>query len=180
MTFAAPERPSDLDIQDVLRRRAAEMHSQVDTWLELTLRELGVEPTQEEVVHTLGISFEPSVQLLSLPDEQATERVGFYSTRPGATVEVVPTSDATVVRFEYHLPDGQTQLCELDQVLFDRFFRPQQLLDKALLTQRLSPETQVRYGLHPIYSCIALRYNADGSVTRGRYGESGEFIAEQA
>lgn len=179
MTNPSP-RPADLDILDVLRRRAAEMHQQVDTWLELTLRELGVELTELDVAHTLGVSFEPTVQLQRIPQDDEIERVskGFFSTIADRVVEVLPGDDAQLVRFEIMLDgEAEPQLCELDGKLFDQLFRPSPKLGKAALKQR-EREPRLRYGLHPIYTSVALRYNTDGSITRGYFGDEGEFIEE--
>lgn len=180
MTLPSSPRPSDLEIQDVLRRRAAEMHQQVDTWLELTLRELGVEMTEEDVAHTLGVSFEPSVQLTRLPGELDHERVstGFFTLKADVNVEVVPGDEPGMVYFHIPTADADVQLCALDEAVFEYLFQPVRLPSKAVLTQQLRPESRVKYGLHPIYKSVALRYNVDGSITRGQFGDNGEFLAE--
>lgn len=175
--MTCPEQPSELDIQDVIRRRTAEMHQQVDTWAELTLRELGVEIT-EEPEHTVGISFEPGVVLQAVPQESDLLKVGFYRPNSERQIEVVPGVIPGQISFEVTHDDGQVQDCAMDQELFALLFVPERAWKQRVTKVPKSMRGQIAYGVHPLRRDVAVRYNADGSVSVGRFGDNAEFISE--
>lgn len=174
MTDSNSSRLSELDIADVLRRRAVEMHQAVDNWFELTVCELGVQLVQQPK-HSIGISFEPGVVLEYVPPDTAQASLGIYAVRPERKVEVVPSGVAGKVFFEIIDNHGQLSTTSMDQALFALLFRKTTSETKTA-TPTGKAVSQVSYGLHPVDRSIAVRYNIDGTVTLGRYDDRGDFI----
>lgn len=167
MTSRSPS--SELDLQEILRLRRAAMHQMVDDQVDQLMLELGLQPPQS--APTIGMSFEPSVLFEYVPQDAHEVLAGFYCAREKRTVEVVVSPTAGKIFFEIVDRLGQISTRSMDEELFHQLF---QRADEVH-----APNPRVRYGLHPIYKSIALRYNADGSISRGRFGEQGEFIADE-
>lgn len=165
----SPVPPTEIQLQEVLRLRRAALHEQIDEQMDQLCLELGIQPPTS--TPTIGMSFEPRVLFEYVPPESHEAQLGFYETRVGRTVEVVTAQATGKVFFE--VVDSAGQICtrSVDQELFHQLFRHVEGLQQ--------PDSQVRYGVHPIYQSVALRYNPDGSITRGRFAADGEFLADE-
>lgn len=161
--------PSELEIQLTIQRHRARLHEQVDERMDRMLLDFGLQPPEGEP--TIGMSFEPAARFESVPEDTLDVMPGIYEVRPGRQVEVVPSHTQGKVFFELVDSQGQLSTRSLDETLFHQLFRTNRLLEPV-------QGAKVRYGLHPLNSKIAVRYNTDGTVTLGSYGEQGEFIAD--
>lgn len=146
-------------------RHRAVLHQQVDERMDRLMAELNLDLPDTEP--TIGMSFEPTARFESVPDDTLDVMPGMYQVRTGREVEVVPSPTQGKVFFEIVDTKGQITTRSLDETLFHQLFRTNRLLE---------PGQKVRYGLHPLNSKIAVRYNTDGTVTLGSYGDQGEFI----
>lgn len=177
MTAPNSSRLSELDAADVLRRRAAEMHQAVDNWLALTAHELGVKLEEHAPTPTVGISFESTLQLKRQPQLEDLTRLGFYCPNPTRQVEVVYSLTPGKVLFEIADDNGQITTMSMDEDLFALLFQWRSIQQQVDKTPR---SDGVSYSLHPTQRDVAVRHNPDGSITLGRYGDSGEFIPNTA
>lgn len=115
---------SQLEMLEVLRRRAHEMHQSVDSWFLLTAHELGLQlPVAEDEPVTLGISFEPGVQVQAqLLEHESRLPLGIYQTSPGRQVEVVVCDEVGTVQFELVDSQGEVVECKMHEELFRALF----------------------------------------------------------
>lgn len=166
--MAPPPDRSDLTLQLTLARHRARLHEQVDERMDRLMLDLNLALPDTEP--TIGMSFEPAAHFESVPDDATDVMPGMYQIRTGREVEVVPSPTQGKVFFEIVDSKGQISTRSLDETLFHQLFRTNPLLQSPA-------QAKVRYGLHPLNSKIAVRYNTDGTVTLGSYGDEGEFIS---